>query len=272
MFPFFNLGPFQIPLYGILGVTGFLLGIFIGSFRRKLYKISLEDYLFASIFAVIGVIVGAKILYAITNIPNAITALPELIEMELTWDRIVVNLGIILFGGLVFYGGLLGAVAMVYIYCKSFKVDFLDFSNVIVPVIPLIHGIGRIGCFFAGCCYGGEYHGFGAVQFPPNELVPELDDVTRFPVQLAEAGLNFILFGILFIYASKKRKPGSIMGMYLIGYTIIRFSLENFRGDEIRGILLGLSTSQWISIALIPIGLFLIFRKDHRDTTANLLK
>lgn len=262
MLPYIYLGPIEIPMYGVLALLGFTLGITLGVLRRKLYNISTEDAIFASLFAGIGIIVGAKLLYGLTNINTLINAFPDIMESGLTFDQKIMNMGIILFGGFVFYGGLIGAVIMAYIYCKSFKVNFYHYANMMVPSIPLIHGMGRIGCFLAGCCYGKEHHGFLAVQFPANEMVPELDDVTRYPVQLFEAGLNFILFGILYFYSRKKRKPGSSLGIYLICYTIIRFSLEHFRGDEIRGIFLGLSTSQWISILLVPIGFYLIFRKE----------
>ncbi|MBE5938900.1 MAG: prolipoprotein diacylglyceryl transferase [Lachnospiraceae bacterium] len=254
MYPFINLGPIQIPVYGLLAVVGFALALYVATFSCKLYRFPLMDCAFAAIFAGIGIIVGAKALYVITVLPN----LPQWIKDGYSLTEIVMAL----FAGLVFYGGFIGALVGAFIYCKMYHLHFLGFLNIMVPSIPLFHSIGRLGCFFAGCCYGIEYHGFGAVKFPYNELVPELSEVSRFPVQLFEAGLNFLLFIGLFIYSRKKRKPGSLLGIYLICYAIIRFSLEMLRGDVARGIFFGISTSQWISLLLIPVGVFFILRKE----------
>ena len=130
--------------------------------------------------------------------------------------------------------------------------------DIFAPLIPLIHGFGRVGCFCSGCCYGKEYHGIFSVQFPYNEMIPELSDVPRVPVQLLEAGMNFLVFGIL-MYIGKKGicKTGQMMGIYLIYYTIARFFLEMLRGDGIRGSIGIFSTSQLISILLLPLGIYL---------------
>ena len=163
------------------------------------------------------------------------------------------------FGGLVFYGGLIGAVLGVYIYCKQYKMPFMPLTDIFAPLIPFVHGVGRIGCFMAGCCYGKEYHGFGSVQFPENSLMPQLDDVPRIPVQLIEAGLNFIIAVVLLVVQKKKKmKTGQLLGIYLVYYTIIRYLMEMMRGDSVRGAVGGVSTSQIISIILIPIGIVLL--------------
>ena len=78
----------------------------------------------------------------------------------------------------------------------------------------------------AGCCYGIEYHGFCHVNFPENEMIPTLDDVPRFPVQLVEAGINFIIAIVLYILMKRiKFKTGQLLGIYIICYTITRFNL-----------------------------------------------
>ena len=111
----------------------------------------------------------------------------------------------------------------------------------------------------AGCCYGIEYHGPFSIQFPYNEMIPELSEVSRFPVQLLEAGMNFIVSAVLFILMKKKKtKTGQLLGIYLIYYTIARFCLEFLRGDLIRGQIFGISTSQIISFILLPAGIILV--------------
>ena len=128
--------------------------------------------------------------------------------------------------------------------------------TLIIPVVPLAHALGRVGCFCAGCCYGIPMDPPWGVCFH-SALAPH--GVALFPVQLLEAALNFILFLFLYHYAKKPRKPGAVLGLYLVCYAVERFGLEYLRFDEIRGFLFGISTSQWISLLLIPIGLFLIF-------------
>jgi phosphatidylglycerol:prolipoprotein diacylglycerol transferase len=234
---------------------GIVLGVTIAMFTAKKYNIEKMDIALSTILACIGMIVGAKIVYIITVIPEVIdsfsyvkTHIPETLMY--------------LFGGYVFYGGLIGALFGYWFYCKYFQIDFNKVINIISPVIPLVHSFGRIGCFLGGCCYGIEYHGRFAINFPKNEFVENLDAVPRFPVQLLESGINFILFIALMFYGRKPRKSGSILGIYLICYAIIRFSLEFLRGDVERGIFFGVSTSQWISLILVPIGIYLVIRKE----------
>ena len=251
MYPIIHLGPLTVPSYGTMILIGLIIGIFFAAYSACRYQVQKIDIVLSTILASAGMIAGAKILYMITVIPNLSshfdyvkTHIPETISY--------------LFGGYVFYGGLIGALLMYLFFCRRMEYDFLRFTNIIAPVIPLVHGFGRIGCFLGGCCYGIEYSGPLAVTYPHNDYVEGLGSVSRFPVQLLEALINLVLFLFLFFYAKKPRKDGSLLGIYLICYSVIRFSLEFLRGDVERGILLGISTSQWISLFLIPLGIFLL--------------
>lgn len=257
MYPIIHLGFFSLPTYGTIIFFGFLVGVVVAMFTARKYNIDKLDIGLSSILAAVGLIVGAKLVFMFTVLPDLVkhlnivkTHIPETI--------------VYMFQGYVFYGGLLGALFAIYFYCRWFDIDFLKVANIFAPVIPLIHSFGRIGCFFGGCCYGIEYHGPLAIHFPENEYVDHLNDVPRFPVQLLESSINLLLFFALIYYGRKVRKKGSILGIYLICYSIIRFSLEFLRGDVERGILLGVSTSQWISLILLPIGIYLIIRKDKK--------
>lgn len=112
---------------------------------------------------------------------------------------------------------------------------------------------GRIGCFCSGCCYGMEYNGFGHIVFSNTPYAPI--GVSLFPSQLVEAFLNLIIFMVLAFLYKKYSNSYKIVSLYLILYSIVRFILEFFRGDAIRGFLFGISTSQWISIVLFIIGI-----------------
>lgn len=251
MYPFINIGNFQFPMYGLCILIGAVLGVSLAMRRAKKTTIDPDDVLYSITYTAIGAILGGKLLYVIT-----------------AWEHISTNLDFY-FGsfagfreffsyGFVFYGGLMGGLAVFIPYCIVRKLNLGEMINVIIPSVPLVHGIGRIGCFFAGCCYGMPMDPPWGVYFN-SAMAPH--GVALFPVQLLEAALNVLLFLFLYNYAKKPRKPGSVLGLYLICYAVERFLLEYLRYDEIRGFLFGISTSQFISLVLIPIGLALVFLK-----------
>lgn len=248
---------FGLPLstYALMAIIGFAVSMFFSLKLAKVYELPKQDLLFSAVYMVIGIIVGSKLLYFITYIPKIITNFEDVINYP--WQILT-----IVFGGFVFYGGLIGGALGVVIYAKQYKIDIMKFADTIAPVIPLFHAFGRIGCFLSGCCYGKEYHGFFAVKFEYNELVPVLSEVERFPVQLLESLLNIILWVILFMLARKRQPAGRTLGIYLICYTVIRTLTECLRGDVVRGVYAGgISTSQVISILLLPLGIWLVVRK-----------
>ena len=254
MLPYINIFGYNIATYGHI----IFIGIFIGGitsifYFTKFFNIKKEDVFYCILYAVIGVGIGAKLLYIITNIPF-------LIENYQTLDLYDTFLQM-LKGGFVFYGGLIGGILGVFIYSKQFKISFKELLLILLPVVPLIHSIGRIGCLCAGCCYGMEYHGFGAITFHDSLLAP--NDVPLFPMQIVEAICNFIIFIVLLVTYKKFLGTYKTVGLYLVLYSIVRFTLEFFRGDLIRGIYFSLSTSQWISIVLFIIGIAILGRWGH---------
>lgn len=158
----------------------------------------------------------------------------------------------IIFGGFVFYGGFIGGSIGLMIFSISKKISFLDIADVFLSIIPLGQAIGRIGCFFNGCCYGVEYSGIFSIKYPIDG-----EWVCVFPTWFVETIVCFALFiFIQKIILTKIR--GISTGTYLIGYAIGRFILEFFRGDLIRGIWYGLSTSQIISIICLTVGVIVV--------------
>lgn len=254
MLPYINIFGYNIATYGLIIFIGIFIGAIISIFYfTKFFNIKKEDVFYCILYAVIGVGIGAKLLYIITNIPF-------LIENYQTLDLYNTFLQM-LKGGFVFYGGLIGGILGVFIYSKQFKISFKELLLILLPVVPLIHSIGRIGCLCAGCCYGMEYHGFGAIAFHDSLLAP--NDVPLFPMQVVEAICNFIIFIVLLVTYKKFLGTYKTVGLYLVLYSIVRFTLEFFRGDLIRGIYFSLSTSQWISIVLFIIGIAILGRWGH---------
>ena len=260
MHPIINFGFIQMPSYGLVILLGFIVAVPIAMTLAEKYDYHKLDILLSTILAAVGMIVFAKIFYIISLIP-------ELIEFHDYYSSHLNSLFFLMFNGYVFYGGLIGALLGFALYAKWNNSSVLKLLNIVVPVVPLVHAFGRIGCFLGGCCYGIPYHGFGAVRFPKNDFVGDvLGSVDRFPVQLLESALNFLLFLLLYFIARKIRFDGMLLGLYLIIYPIERFFLEFLRGDAIRGKFFGVSTSQWISLMLIPIGIFLLVKKGNFKT------
>lgn len=251
MLPTINIFGKTIAMYGLMIVLGVFIGVAIAILRHKKHSISKDDIMFSSCYAGIGLIVGAKLLYIITITPILIK----------NWDILIADIQILLnaiSGGFVFYGGLIGAVIGYYIYCKKYKIDIIKLIDLMAPSIPIIHGIGRLGCFFAGCCYGKHYDGPFHIIFERSLAAP--NGVPLFPIQLVESICNLMAGIVLLIYARNIRKPGRITGVYIVYYSIMRFLLEFLRGDISRGIILNLSTSQLISLLLLPLGFYLLFK------------
>ena len=260
MLPYLHLFGLSVPMYGVLILLGLVLGVLFAVFRAKLLELKREDVFFSCLFAVIGLVVGGKLLYVATMVPWLMQHAELLASSEL-WMAL-------LQGGFVFYGGLIGALLMVFWYTKMYRIPFLDMADTLMPSVPLVHALGRVGCFCAGCCYGVPSELFGVV-FSPESVAPQ--GVRLFPVQLVEAGCNLALFALLAVLGRKPRRRGLLTGIYLLCYALLRFILEFFRYDAERGGFLGVSTSQWISLLLIPVAVLLLAGKQpgRRSDTAR---
>lgn len=156
-------------------------------------------------------------------------------------------------GGFVFYGGLLFGLAYYLIYsCYFKKIDFKK-SYLLAPGLIFGHAIGRVGCFLTGCCYGSQ------CALPWKVY---MDGMFRHPVQLYEAFALFALGYFSLKWIDREDAHQKVLSNYLLYYSILRFVVEFFRGDEIRGIYwLSLSTSQLVSVALFGIAAVLKLRE-----------
>ena len=234
MYPTIEITVPAYSLFASLGLFGMMLVIY---FRSERMGISFQQLLFLVFLLVAGAGGGSKLMFILTQVPQLVT--------EFSFTRM---LHVIITSGFVFYGGLFGALLGAYFFALYYHFEFTDVADMIAPGFAVFHVFGRIGCFFAGCCYGKEAPwGFALYKEP---------GVTRIPIQLIESGciLGIVLF--LFVIEHRWGKKSRLMESYLFLYSICRFILEFFRGDEIRGIWAGISTSQWIS-GFIFIGLII---------------
>ncbi len=231
MHPYIHILGRNIPTYGILGTIGMLIGwLYIWVRSKKEDPLRETDYVLMYMYGVFGALAGAKIFSLLQHIPEIIYS------FSLSFDEFIAYWTTTFQSGLVFYGGLIGSVLAVICYCGIYRLNLTDFLPILVPAIPLAHGFGRIGCYFAGCCYG---------------------HIGPFPVQLTEAVFDFILATVLTILSKKTMNNRKILGTYFTSYAVVRFILEFFREDIERGFVGPLSTSQTVSIFIFLIGVLL---------------
>lgn len=249
----------NLPTYELMAVIGLAASVSFLRLRNRSFGYTKQQLIHLFTAAVLGLLVGSRILYVLS-------VLPGLLRQGLTAGLLAEHL---LFGGFVFYGGLFGAVAGIVLCCRIKKLDADRTLNFAVPAIPLFHMFGRIGCFLAGCCYG--------IEVPWG--IPYLG-TRRFPVQLLEAGLEFLLAVWLLSYEDKKKaqeegeqeeetlvSPSKycLLERYMTAYAILRFGLEFLRGDMVRGYWGPCTTSQWISIFLLAYLGISRWRKKRRE-------
>ena len=245
-----TIGSFTIHGYGLMIGIGVVCAVLLAQFRAKKKGLNPDTLYSIVLLALIFGFIGAKLLFCIVEI-KSILANPLLI---LSGD------------GFVLYGGIIGGIAAVMIYCKIKKISFLQYFDLAAPSIALAQGFGRIGCFLAGCCYGRETDSSFCIIFQNSQYAP--NGVRLIPTQLISSAGDFLIALVLLLYARGDRKRGKTGGLYLILYSIGRFSVEFLRADY-RGAVGPLSTSQFISIFILVLGILLfatnLFTKRSRE-------
>lgn len=247
----FSIGPLTVYSYGLMIAIGVIAAIWLAEYEAKRENVAEDGFMTTlGVICVVGGFLGAKLLFLITILPQIIEN-PSIIKEELS-------------NGFVVYGGLIGGILTGYVYCKIKGVEFWKALDIAVPVIALAQFFGRIGCFFAGCCYGQPTESICGIEFPASPYTPP---GKLFPIQLVSSGLNLLNFLFLYILWRKGcMKKGAVGACYVITYSIGRFILEYFRGDLERGSVGALSTSQFISIFTLIVGiLMLIYRYKVKD-------
>ena len=251
MFPYVEIFGITIGTYSIWGVIGLIIAGTLACYLGKDIGLFCEDISLAVIVLAVGIMLGGHTLYALTNIRDILNMLFE--TPYITFAQMVKKITSC-FDGMVYYGGFIGAFIFLSVFCRIFYPNKKEkMSDIFSVCVPLFHCFARIGCFFAGCCFGIESK-IGFIT-NTNNLIPEINGVIRIPIQLIEACINLFVFVVLYSLTFKKHKDGTLIYVYILLYAPMRFVLEFFRGDLHRGIWWHWSTSQWISVLLISVAI-----------------
>jgi phosphatidylglycerol:prolipoprotein diacylglycerol transferase len=232
--------------YGVLVAVAFLTALWLAGRLAKRAGLSADAVTNLGAYCGLSAIAGAKVMMFLVDIPYYAQHPGE-----------IFSLGTLQAGG-VFYGGLIAALGVSVWYIRQTKLPAWKTADVFAPAIALGHGIGRLGCFSAGCCWGVECDRPWAVTFTSpvaHELVGVPLHIPLHPTQLYEAFAEFAIFGLLLRQIRAPHRDGAIIASYLMMYSTLRFVVEFYRVHE-QGNLFGgpLDTSQWISAGLFLLG------------------
>ncbi len=249
----FHIGSFGVPAMGFCILIGTIFAMLLCWYARRFTNLDWNDEILDGvIWAVLAGFIGMKVLYWIVT-PEAIEQVIAEPSLKGVWE--------LLTAGMVFYGGLFGGILGLWLLARKKKRSFFTFSDLILPCFAIAHAGGRIGCLLVGCCYGvaeGQTCLAGHLTYHGVLSVTYLNGVHRLPVPLMESMFLVLLSGVLLVILKNQKHRGSVTAWYLILYAIWRFVIEYFRGDEVRGIYGPFSTSQWISIATLLVGVVIL--------------
>ena len=245
-------GFFKIFSYGLLVAIGFLAAILLASSRAEKEGVDPQKILDLCFYIMVSSLLGARLLYVIVEHKYFLNAPLEIFKF---WK-----------GGLVFYGGLILGVIVSLWYLKRHQMPVWKTADLLVPSIALGQGIGRWGCFFAGCCYGVKTDVSWAISFTnPRSLAPL--GTPLHPTQIYLSLNALFIFTILMWLSKRKTFDGQILWSYGILYSIGRFAIEYLRDDD-RGFAVEqlLSTSQFVGILIFVLSLFMLFALRRKKT------
>lgn len=256
---------FFIGTYGAMIALGLIAAVALCIWRGRARGYDPDVFYDLAFLAALSGFVGARILYILTEFRGFLAdPMPYLLSRT----------------GFVFLGGLIGAAGVCSWYVWRKRLGFWRTGDILLPAVALGHAFGRVGCHFSGCCFGGvcprpfglevpavlgpggTLWGNAFAQHLQDNLIPPGATVSLpvWPVQLFESLGLFALTAALVFVGSRPHREGLLIGLYLLGYSVLRFGLEYLRGDEARGVYFGgmLSTSQLLSLGLFVAGVAIV--------------
>ena len=255
-----HLGPLTIHTYGALYALGIFTAVALSEYLYRRDGGEPEAIIDLALPVVIGTLIGARALFIIVEHEYY---LRNPVEIIMVWK-----------GGLVFYGGLMGGAIAFIITARVKKLELWHLADTVAPGVALGHALGRLGCFFAGSCYGRATDVPWAVIYSdPNSLARDIIGVPVHPTQLYSAAFLTLLSAILVFIGIRSTFKGQVIATYGILYGTFRFFIEFLRGDP-RGTVslagLTVSTSQAVSLLLVPVSLGLYLYLKQMDSQKNI--
>ena len=232
-----HIGPLHFTVYGVMAALG-ILAAMVGSNRenQRIQLMTPAAFEKLVLLMLLWGLITARLFFVAANLRHFLAHPAAILTV---WE-----------GGLVFYGGPLGAAAyLAYHFLVGSRAPlregwlrFRRFFDLGTPYLALAHAIGRLGCLAAGCCYGAPHEGILSVHYPENSRVYLVEGWGRYPIPLAESGVEFMVFLWLAHLRLHKQFHGQVTLHYILLYPAARFVLEMFRGDAVRGYVLELDT------------------------------
>ncbi len=248
-----------ISTYGVLVTLGLGVGIWVAQREGRRRGLDGGRVMDLAFWTIVAGLIGARLAYGAVNARafwTACTAGPgprwhDCTSLFRLWE-----------GGLVFYGGVAAAAGAAFLFARRQRWSFGDVGDLAAPALAIGHAFGRLGCFAAGCCFGKETASRLGTAFPHDSVAFDMlrrsgaippgasETPPLHPTQLYEAAGEAAIFAVLCAAAPRlRRRPGALLALYLGCYAGLRFVVEIFRGDSIRGILVPLRTP-WLAARL----------------------
>jgi phosphatidylglycerol:prolipoprotein diacylglycerol transferase len=240
----FHLGTFPVRWYGVMMALAFFAGLWTATRRARLVNVPADVIADVTLWLMIGGILGARVAYVTTYWKTEFA------------DQPFSEVFMIQHGGLVYYGGLIGAIVLGIVYLAWKKLPIWKISDILAPSIALGSMFGRVGCLLNGCCYGYACDLPWAIHFPADH---ETHGIGVHPTEIYDGLLNLALYCLLAWWFRRKKFDGQIFAAYLMIYAVFRSIAEHFRGDYPPDhIHYGLTSAQLVSVPMFATGLLLM--------------
>jgi phosphatidylglycerol:prolipoprotein diacylglycerol transferase len=241
-----ELGSFSVRWYGVLAALAFLIGLWLASRRGLRAGILPERIADLGTWLIIGTIIGARAWYVASYWREEFAGKP-------VWEIFALR-----HGGLVFYGGFVGAALACILFVRIKRLPLWRYADVLAPSIALGFALGRIGCLLNGCCYGKACDLPWAIRFPSDHFT---QGQPVHPTEIYDSLWSFGLYLALAWLYRRRKFDGQVFAVFLIGYAVCRSVVEVFRGDYPPEHFYGVLTpAQVMSLGVVAAGLLLLWR------------
>ena len=251
----FQIGDWPVYSYGVLLAVAYLVALQLAVVRARRQGLDGTKVMDLGIYLIIAALVGAKLMLVVVDFDYFRSQPRELLSLVRA-------------GG-VFYGGLLAALGVAILLVRRYQLRIWTTADLFAPGIALGHVVGRLGGLMAGCCYGTPTTMPWAITFTNPLAASNVGTplgIPLHPTQLYDAGAELLIL-IVLLTTERRGTPfdGRTFWLYMLLYGVSRFVVEFYRGDD-RGTIMGISTSQFVSLLIVPLAVLMLVRLRRRAT------